>query len=345
MTKSHLPNQDSKGRFNNPASAVFTGVSELFKKKETVRDLNESDRLDGKVCLVTGGNSGLGFGIATQFLKRGAEVIIGCRRDYPDEIEELKKLSNSDKVSLRIIDLSDLRSIDAFVQGMKDDNVTLDISVHNAGVTPPKARKTKQGFDEMFMVNYLSKFHLVNSLLEQGIIPNNTYAQNGKDEHKPRIIFIASDSHQGASDIIIDQLGTFEPYSSANRSVSLYSYNKLVLNTYAVELSKRLSSDGEIDVIVHSMCPGPVNTNIIRDAPALLRGFLKFIFLLFFKDPQKAALPVVYMAASTEMGQSTGQYLHMDRPKLMDSKCYDPVQGKRLWDKSEELISSVEIDI
>ena len=88
--------------------------------------------------------------IATHFLKRGAEVIIGCRRDYPDEIEELKKLSNSDKVRLRIIDLSDLRSIDAFVQGMKDDNVTLDISVHNAGVTPPKARKTKQGFDQSY---------------------------------------------------------------------------------------------------------------------------------------------------------------------------------------------------
>ena len=60
--------------------------------------------------------------------------------------------------------------------------------------------------------------------------------------------------------------------------------------------------------------------------------------MVFFKDPQKAALPVVYMAAAKEMENTTGQYLHMNRPKKMDEKCYDKVAGKRLWQKSEELI-------
>lgn len=332
------PNQDSKGRFNTAYSAVLTGVYELFRKKETVRELTPDDRLDGKVCLVTGGNSGLGFGIATQLLKRGAEVIIACRRTYPDKVEELKTLSGSNKVTLRILELTDLDSIDAFVNNLKKDNIHIDVSIHNAGVTPPKARNTKYGIDEMFMVNYLSKYYLIDQLLKQGIIPNNTFAKNGRSSDLPRIIIISSDSHQGASDILIDQLGDFEPYTTADRGVSLYSYNKLILNTYGVELSRQLTLNGGPDVSVNIMCPGPVNTNIIRDAPPFLKGFIKVIFLLFFKDPQNAALPVVYLAAAEEMERTTCRYLHMNRPKEMDIKCYSEVQGNALWKKSELLI-------
>ncbi len=309
-----------------------------YSEKKTVRDLTDEDRLDGKVCLVTGGNSGLGFGIATQLAKRGAEVIIACRRHYAERVQKLKELSTSDKISLRILELTDLHSIDQFVKGLKDDGTSLDVSIHNAGVTPPKARKTKYGIDEMFMVNYLSKFYLINELLKHGVIPNNTFSSNGRTIDIPRVIIISSDSHQGASDILIDKLGLLEPYQSANRGVSLYSYKKLILNTLAVELSRRCSSKNEIDVSVNPMCPGPVNSNIIRDAPAFLNGFLRLIFLLFFKDPQKAALPVVYLAAAKERGNTTCKYLLMNRPKKMDEKCYDQEKGKALWAKSEELI-------
>jgi len=332
------PNQDSQGRFNNAASAVFTGVYELFRKKETVRDLTDRDRLDGKTCLVTGANSGLGFGIANQMALRGAKVIMACRKPYPKVVAKIKGLSKSSDIHLRLLELTDITSIDNFVKGLIDDKINIDISIHNAGVTPPKARKTKYGIDEMFMVNYLSKFYLINELLKGGVICNDTFASNGKSKDKPRIILIASDSHQGASDILIDQLGEFEPYQNPNRGVSLYSYNKLILNTFVVELSRRLSLERKIDVCVHAMCPGPVNSNIIRDAPPLLKGFLRFIFMIFFKNPQKAALPVVYMSIANEYGNNTGQYLHMNRPKKMDKKCYDQNKGELLWLKSKRNI-------
>ena len=338
---SKKPNEDSQGRFNTATSAVLTGVYELLRKKETVRELTDQDRLDDKICLVTGGNSGLGFGIATQLAKRGAEVIITCRRPYPDKVKQLKKLSKSDRISLRLLELTDLESIDQFVKGLEHDGITLDVSIHNAGVTPPKARKTKYGIDEMFMVNYLSKFYLINELLKSGVIPNNTYASNESKTEIPRVTIISSDSHQGASAILIDKLGVFEPYKKANRGVSLYSYNKLILNTFAVELSRRLSPNGRVNVSVNPMCPGPVNSNIARDAPGFINGILKLIFKLFFKDPQKAALPVVYMAAAKEMENTTRKYLHMNRPKKMDEKCYDEETGKALWAKSEKLIAEI----
>ena len=337
------PNENSQGRFNTATSAVLTGVYELFRKKKTVRDLRDDDRLDGKTCLVTGGNCGLGFGIATQLAKRGAEVIVTFRKPYPAKIDSLKSLSGSDKIHVRLLELTDLHSIDLFVKELKDVGIQLDVSIHNAGVTPAKARATKYGIDEMFMVNYLSKFYVINELLKSGVIPNNILASNGRQINLPRIILTSSDSHQGASEIQIDKLGVFEPYNGANRCVSLYSYNKLILNTFVVELSRRLSPSGKVDVSVNPICPGPVNSNIARDAPGIVNGVLKLIFKIFFKDPQKAALPVVYLASAKEIEGKTCRYLHMNRPKKMDGKCYDEKKGRALWDKSEELIAQMKM--
>jgi NAD(P)-dependent dehydrogenase (short-subunit alcohol dehydrogenase family) len=329
---------NTKGRFSNPFTAVLTGVADLFRKKETVRDLTPEDRLDGKICLVTGANSGLGFGITVQLARRGAHVIMGCRKPYEDALQRAKDLSGSESIEIRTVDLSDLSSIYKFVVELKADGIRLDVSIHNAGVTPPKARKTVDGFNQMFMVNYLSKFVLINALLTEGVIPNSTFA-GSESEQTSRIILISSDSHQGASAIDIPNLGRFEPYTSANRAISLYSYNKIVLNTFGVELSRRLSKGEKPDVSVFVMCPGPVDTNIIRDAPPGIKIFIRIIFKLFFKDPMVAALPVVFQAVAPELTGHTCEYLHMNRPKGMDPKCYEEETGRALWEKSAELVS------
>ncbi|MEO1653352.1 MAG: hypothetical protein AAFU64_07400, partial [Bacteroidota bacterium] len=81
----------------------------------------------------------------------------------------------------------------------------------------------------------------------------------------------------------------------------------------------------------------PVNTDIARDAPPLLKGFIKFIFWLFFRSPQKAARPVTYMCCSPDLEGKTGDYQHMFNQKKMDPKCYDTTEGKKLWEASEEV--------
>lgn len=327
----------SHGRFKNPLEAALTGIKDIFRKQSLAAKFLESDRLEGKTCLVTGANSGLGYAVAVQLAQRGARVLMACRSGIPEAGEKVKQESGSQNVEMLKVDLSDLTSIDALCQTLKERDEVLDVVVCNAGFVAPKSQQAPQGLDTMFMVNYLAKFILLNKLLKQGTIPNQTFSDNGRQETRPRIIFVSSDSHQGASAIDWDEFGTYYEYG-VNKAINNYSYFKLVMNTLAMVFSRQLvREDGSPDVGVIVMCPGPVNTNIIRRAPWVLRMMLKGIFSLFFQTPQKAARPVIYLAASADFEGETGIYLHMFNPKKMDPKCYDEAEGKKLWERSQDV--------
>ena len=321
----------SHGRFKNPVEATLTGIKDLFRRQPLADHLSERDRLDGKTCLVTGASSGLGFAVAVDLARRGANLILACRSGIPEAGERVKQLSGSSQVDMIHVDLTDLDSVHAFCEELKTRGVELDVLVSNAGVAPPWARPTRHGLDEIFQVNYLAKFILANRLLSEGILPNATFAGNGRPAGRtPRIIYISSDSHQGASAIDYEEFGVYYDYG-VRKSINMYSYYKLVLNTFATELARRLQSEGQVDVSVNVMCPGPVNSNIARDAPPVLKGFMKLIFSVFFRSPEKAARPVSYLTASSEMEGLTNDYLHMFNRKRMDEKVYLPEEGKKLW--------------
>lgn len=331
------------GRFKNPVEAVLTGVFEYFKRETNIRPLQESDRLDGKKCLITGANSGVGFAVAVELAKRGADLIMACRGGIPEAGEKVKALSGSETVEMLPVDLSDAESIHRLCDKLKERRVYLDVVICNAGIGSPMAKPTKQGIELMLMVNYVSKFLFLNRLLKDGTIPNAVFGKNALIEgNRPRIIFTSSDSHRNASAINFDHLGVLKKYS-VSEGIGLYSYYKLVLNTFATELSRRLNPDDQTDVAVHAVCPGPVDTNIIRDAPQPLKAFLKLIFKIFFQKPEKAAPPLAYLASVSEVEGQTNCYLHMMAEKRMDEKCYDPEMGKKLWERTEEIIEAYKL--
>ena len=231
--------------------------------------------------------------------------------------------------------MSKIETIHAFCDQLAEEKTQLDIVVLNAGVALPSSRATDSGLEEMFLVNYLANVILTSRLLKSGVIPNGIYAGNA-GTNTPRIIFISSNSHQGSSLVDHEQFGTFEQYG-ITKGMNYYSYYKLVLNTYATELSRRLLSDDEIDVAVNVICPGPVNSNIVKEAPWLLRKALRGIFYLVFKSPEEAAKAVTYMSISDDYEGLTNEYLHMFNKKRMDEKIYIPEEGIKLWDHSLEV--------
>ena len=322
------------GRFDNPVVAALAGVKDFFRKQDLVDKYTDDIRLDGKTCLITGANSGLGFGIAVEMASRGGDVIMAGRSAIPEAGEKVKSMSGSQHVRMEYVDLSKLSTIHNLVDKFASENVHIDRLILNAGVALPKGRKLDNGQEEMFFVNYLSNVILVNLLLEKGIMRNS----DGPDPD--RIIFISSDSHQGSSAVDYDEFGKFVAYG-VSKGISYYSYYKLVLNTFATELSRRLNAKAGT-LPVHVMCPGPVNSKITKEGPAWLQGVLGVIFYIFFKDPLKAARPVVYMAASEEYGNSTNEYLHMFNRKKMDPKVYIEQEGTKLWEESMKLWKSLD---
>ncbi len=310
----------------NPISATLSGLFDISRGARNVMSLQIDERIDGKVALVTGANRGLGKAIAVQLAARGAKVIMACRSGIPEAGEEVKRETGSQEVEMRALELADLRSITTFCDGLARDGVRLDLVVLNAGVVPREARPTEQGFELMFGVNYLANVLLIERLLAKGLIATSRSTQ-------PRIVFVSSESHRDAGPIDLVKLGRFEPFG-AMAGMKVYGYSKLLLNTYAAELARRL----ETKVSVFSCCPGAVNTDIAREAPDWVKPLLGRVMDRFFRAPETAAEPVLYLCCARTLEGTTGKYLHVMQEKPAATESLDPKLSALLFRESEALI-------
>ena len=325
---------------SNPFTAILSGLLDQRSKGPKVAPVPRRVRLDGRTCLVTGANSGLGKAIAIRLASRGAHVIMACRSGIPEAGEDVRAASGSDEVEMIQVDLSDFDSITAFCDELRDRNVTLDVAVFNAGVVPVTSRTSKHGLELMFAVNFLAKFVVLDRLLHDGVIPNAVYGNNSRAEDPPRVIFVSSETHRSSIPIDFDTFGEPNEYGVAD-GVKYYGLSKLHLTTFFQELSRRLNPGGNgnhPDVCVHALCPGAINSNMAREAPTWLKPILKPVMAVFFQSPEKASIPVDYLVAADEMGAKTGEYMHMLRAKESSEPSMDPEKGALLWRKTEELL-------
>jgi len=311
-------------------SAVITAIYDRFSNKGQLDPSSENERLDGKTCLITGANSGLGKATAVALAKRGAHVILACRSGHPEAGEEIKELSGSNKVDMIKVDLSDLLSVNRLCDQLRDQGVCLDLAVMNAGLMPLNARRSPQGFELMFAVHFLANRLMLERWLTDGIVKPNA-------SQPPRVIFVASEAHKSADPIDFNKLGEFTPYGMKD-GMKHYGATKLMLCTFVAELSRRVNLNDSVALSVNALCPGPIASNIARESPALLKPILRPIMRLFFRSPEQAAEPVIYLACSRSLIGRTGIYLHMMREKPMSILATDIENGKMLWQRSASLL-------
>lgn len=329
--------------------ALVTAVRDL--RNPTAPDcapVPDDVRIDGTTCLVTGANSGLGRAAAIELAQRGGRVILACRPGHDGVCEEIKRESGSETVELVEVDLADLRSVHRCCDELRDRGVRIDIALMNAGLMTPAARRSAQGYDEMFAVHFLANRVMVDRWLSDGVV---VPAVPGGDP--PRIVFVSSEAHRSSAAIDFDRLGEFSPYGMKD-SMWHYGVSKLALCTYATELSRRLNRPGEADdgtaddvvdpedhaveVAVHALCPGAVATNITRGAPAPLRSVIDPLLRRFFRSPDDAVEPVIWLCCAPEAGSSTGIYLHLMHRKQVSESAADPANGAKLWEASQVMV-------
>lgn len=320
------------GDDNHVRRALSAAVRGRVSKGGNIRPVPEDLRIDGKVCLITGANAGLGKAVAVDLARRGAHVLMACRSGHPQVGQEVRRLSGSGRVEMLRVDLADLDSVARLCDELKSSARRIDIAVLNAGLIPRLARRTPQGYEVMFAVHFLANRMLVARLLADGLIRPRL---QGKEA--PRIVFVGSEAHRSAGPIDFDRFGTFIDYGLRD-SLKHYGLSKLHLCTYAQELSRRLNPAGETRVAVHSLCPGPVATGIAREAPAFLRPVIYPLMRLFCLSPRRAARPVVYLCCAGETGRRSGAYLHVMRETRPSPLAMDEEAGARLWQASEALL-------
>jgi len=329
--------KQKSGKYNSPAQATIKGITDLFKKKERVGELKADERLDGKKVLVTGASSGLGYAVASQLAERGATVIMAVRSGIPEKGERIKEKTGSNNVYMLHVDLLDIESIQELVLNVKKQFGKIDALVSNAAAVTAGSRETKYGFDEMLMVNYLAPYLLIRLLIqEQCLVPNH--------DNPPRIIVVSSESHRNAKSFDWENFGKYKSFP-VGKTVEHYGYTKLLLTTFVYELSKRLNTADSVSCSVFALCPGPVNSNIAREAPKIFHPLLKLVFSLFFRSPDKAAEPVLYHTISSDQQGKAFDYLFLMSRKEVDSKAMDPENGKKLWELSEKLLTDLGVNL
>lgn len=316
---------------SNPLSATLKGIVDVFRSSGRVGRLSPEDRIDGMVCMVTGANSGLGKAIATQLAARGGTIIMACRTMDQQAREEIVRRSGNDRVTMRHFDLGDLDEVSRFCDSLRDDGITLDRLVLNAGMIASGSRSTPQGFDQVIGVNYVGNFFMVNRLLADGILPLS-------DGNSPsRLVVVSSEAHRWPREVTLRHLEQPTSYSMSS-ALTQYAYSKFYLTAFVSELTRQLDSTGGPLVSVHALCPGAVNSRIAREAPRWTHPLISVVFGLFFRTPERAAEPAVYLCCTPTLEQHTGVYLHVMARKDVDRRASATSFGEKLWARTTELI-------
>lgn len=276
----------------------------------------EKNSMIGKICMITGANSGIGKQTAIGLADMGATIIMVCHDVAKGEaaLNEIKEKTGNSSIDLLLADLSSQQAIRDLVEEFNNKYQELHVLINNAGVVLSKRHGTVDGFETQFAVNYLAPFLLTNLLLD--VLKANAPA---------RIVNVSSEVHQRAT-LDFNDLQSEKKYGA----FLTYGRSKLALTLFTYELARRLQGSG---VTVNAVHPGVVRTNLGRDMDWFSRGFTK----VFFKSPVKGAETSIYVASSPEIEGITGKYFANKKEKPSSKASYDEALAKRLWDVSVQL--------
>ena len=315
-------------------TALRTAVRDRIGSHGEVQPVGPDVRLDGKVCLVTGASSGLGKAVAIELGSRGANLVLICRPGHSGLAEEIQAASGSPGVELIEADLSDLDSVSEACDRLRSRAEKIHIAVFNAGLMPKTARKSKQGYDLMFAVHFLANRLLSERMLTDGVLEGSEEAGD-----PARIVFVSSEAHRSSSPIDFEAFARFTAYGVRD-GLKYYGLSKLHLTTFFSTFWQRVEREGNHQVKVHALCPGPVASAIAREAPGLLKPIVSLVMRAFFLAPRKAAIPVIYLCCSEDAGKRSGIYLHLMREKPVSPLAGDEENGRQLIEASDAVLSS-----
>ena len=297
--------------------------------------------LSGKLAVITGSNSGLGFGLARRLSAAGADVVMAIRNRAKGEaaIDEIRATVPDAKLTIKPLDLSSLVGVAALGEQLNADGRPIDILINNAGVmTPPKRDTTTDGFELQFGSNHLGHFALTAHLM-----PLLRAADS------PRVVSLSSlAARQGR--IHFDDPQFEKSYSPGQA----YGQSKLAVLMFARELDRR-SKEAGWGILSDAAHPGLTKTNLQisgpshgRSKPSTMEQLYKLSWRLtpfLWQEIDEGILPALYAATSP---QAEGGAFYGPRgiyeaagggvaTAKVPARARNDADCRRLWDISEKL--------
>ncbi|KAI0634494.1 NAD-P-binding protein [Trametes polyzona] len=275
----------------------------------------------GKVFLITGGNTGIGFAIAKTLLRRNAKVYITSRdrERGRDALDQLRRIPEA--IEVLPLDLSDLRSIQRAAHEFMRREKYLHVLMNNAAVMcPPVALLTKQRYDLQFGVNTLGHFYLTRLLLPVLLATSKTTAQSNSIRVVHYTCALPATSH-------IDYTTLMDgPVRRRCSPAALYRQSKLGNLLFAKELADQYAEQGIASLAIDS---GNVSTELGRH----LQGFSAVTRSLFSQDVSKGVVLPLFAATAPRAGHMNGKLLSSrGRAEDVPPTLLARGAGEALWD-------------
>jgi len=277
----------------------------------------ELEDMQGKRCLVTGANSGIGRSTAHGLAERGAEVILACRnlQKANQVAEEIRAATGNSAVSVHHLDLARFSAIRDSAKAFVDSGTRLDVLINNAGLAGQRGL-TPEGFELAFGTNHLGPF-LFTRLLEQTLSKG------------ARVVMVASDSHKLAKRGI-----DFDAVCQGTKTVTglhEYGVSKLANILFAKELGRRLATR---DITTYSLNPGRIASSIWKRVPWPVRPLMK----RFMMTNEEGAMTSLMCACDPKLGNQSGLYYNQCVEETPTKWALDQDLAVELWDRSTEMV-------
>lgn len=278
----------------------------------------------GKLVLVTGANSGLGYEVSRGLALKGAIVVMACRdlKKGEEAAVKIRGEAPSGEVRLMQLDLADLNSVKRFAEEVHAEYTRLDTLINNAGVMATPYGKTEDGFELQFGINHLGHFALTGQLLDLL-----------EDTPGARIVTVSSYAHAFGW-INFGDLNAEKFYYKW----MAYCQSKLANLLFAYELQRKLSQGGK-EAISLAAHPGSTVTNLQKHT-----AFFSFVNSIIGHGQEQAALPILFAATRPEI--EGGDYIGPDgflgqrgypHKARSSARSHNEATAQRLWEVSEEL--------
>jgi NAD(P)-dependent dehydrogenase (short-subunit alcohol dehydrogenase family) len=295
--------------------------------KWTTADVPEQH---GRVAVITGANTGIGFHTAAVLADRGARVVLAVRDIGKGRaaLSQIRARSPHADVVVQQLDLSSLDSVHAAADALKAGYSEIDLLINNAGVMFTPEASTKDGFELQLGTNHLGHFALTGLLLKHMLSVDGS-----------RIVTVSSLAHRMQATIDFSDLHSQRSYDP----VAAYGRSKLANLLFTYELHRRLAANdcATIAVAAH---PGSSRTALARNSPPAIRLGFKVFGPLVFQSADMGALPILRTA--TDPAVHGGDYYGpggigelRGHPRLVSSSVpsHDELLQRQLWSASEEL--------
>jgi NAD(P)-dependent dehydrogenase (short-subunit alcohol dehydrogenase family) len=284
-------------------------------------------RMDGRVCIITGATSGVGYHAAKKLAQGGAHLVLVCRNiEKTAKVQEELKREYGTEIDILQADFSRLEDVRKAVQTLLDHYPHIDVLINNAGVHTTRRTLTESGLETVFCVNHLASFLLTRLLLPR--LMESTPA---------RIIQVNSQGHRfGGLD-----LNDLNWEKRRYKGLKGYGASKTAQLLTVWELADILRGSG---VTVNAMHPGEVRTNIGMNNGYLYQWYQRYLLWPILKDPVISGNAIYYLAAAPEMAGVSGRFFNLTIDEKPAPHALDRSLGKRVWRISETLTGLAETD-